>query len=124
MNRAFVNILSNNVENCAAFYETLLDMTRHADFGWFVILTHPEMPGYEFGILDQSHHIVPSAVPRTHGGIFLTFVVEDVHSILKRAQRLSADILEPPKDMPYGQTRMVLRDPDGTFVDISSPTPA
>jgi hypothetical protein len=29
--------------------------------------------------------------------------------------------VEHARDMPYGQRRMVLRDPDGTFLDISCP---
>ena len=51
----------------------------------------------------------------------LTFVVDDCDAIYEKAQAANAVIVEPPREMPYGQRRMVLRDPAGTFVDISSP---
>lgn len=40
MSRTFVNLLTEDVEKSAQFYETLLGLTRHADFGWVVIPAH------------------------------------------------------------------------------------
>ena len=120
MNRAFVNVLCSNVEKSAQFYQDILNMTRHADFGWFVILTHPDMPQLEFGLLDKTHSIVPTAARRPAGGMMMTFVVADLGDVEERAVRYGADAIEPPRDMPYGQRRMILQDPDGTLIDISS----
>jgi len=44
MNRAFVNILTADVAATAQFYQDLLGMRRAGDFGWFVLLSHAEMP--------------------------------------------------------------------------------
>lgn len=123
MNRAFVSLLSENVEKSARFYEDLLGMTRHGDFGWFVILTHQDMPGLELGILDATHDTIPNRMDRQPGGAILTFVVTDVAETHARALGMGAQILEPPRDLPYGQRRLVLRDPAGAVVDISSPIP-
>lgn len=123
MNRAFTSLLVGNVEASARFYESLLGMTRHGDFGWFVILTHPLMPGLEFGLLDRTHDTVPAELAAPPRGVVLTFVVEDVASVHARAEEMGAEILQPPTDLPYGQRRLLLRDPDGTPVDVSSPTP-
>ncbi|MEM8575031.1 MAG: VOC family protein [Pseudomonadota bacterium] len=122
MKRAFANILSDNVDETANFYQDLLGMTRHFDFGWFVILTHPQLPTLEFGILDRSNEIVPPECATPPGGVIVTFVVDDVDVCHGRAKGMQAQILEPPTDMPYGQRRMLIRDPEGTVVDVSSPT--
>lgn len=124
MNRCFLNVLSADVGASAAFYENLLGMRRHFDSDWFVILTHDEMPGFEYGILQRDHAIVPAAVRAAPAGIMVTFVVADCDAVHLRAQSLGAPIVEPPTDMPYGQRRLLLRDPDGTVIDVSAPTAA
>lgn len=121
MNRAFSNILTGDVAATAQFYEDLLGMKRTGDFGWFVILSHDDMPGFELGVLDRNHETIPDRVAADPSGIVLTFVVtcvEDVHSHVKT---MNVEIIEGPTDLPYGQRRLMLRDPAGTAVDVSSP---
>ncbi|MEM8824350.1 MAG: VOC family protein [Pseudomonadota bacterium] len=122
MERAFSNILTDSVEQTAQFYEGLLGMKRAGDFGWFVVLAHDDMPGFELGILDNNHETVPDELVKAPGGSILTFVVSDLHSIVARARSMRADIIQGPTDLPYGQRRLMLRDPAGSAVDISSPT--
>ena len=124
MRRAFTNLLCEDPGRTAAFYERLLGMTRAGDFGWFVILTHAGMPGLELGFLDRAHETVPPAARAAPRGVLLTFVVDDVEAVLDMAVEMNARLVEPPTDLPYGQRRMLLRDPEGTLVDVSSPTPA
>ncbi|MEM9838480.1 MAG: VOC family protein [Pseudomonadota bacterium] len=121
MKRAFTNILCDDPSKVALFYEAVLGMRRHADFGWFIILTHDDMPGMEFGLLDASHETVPEGAIPTPSGVMLTFVVDDAEACFQRAQDAGAVVVEPPTDMAYGQRRMVVKDPAGTLVDISAP---
>jgi predicted enzyme related to lactoylglutathione lyase len=123
MQRAFTNILCRDPGRTATFYEGLLGMTRHADFGWFVVLSHADMPSLEFGLLDRGHETVPQELAAEPAGVILTFVVEDVHLVHDRAVDMAVEILDGPTDLPYGQRRLLLRDPEGTLIDISSPTP-
>ncbi|MDX8346740.1 VOC family protein [Cognatiyoonia sp. IB215446] len=123
MNRAFTNILCDNVETNARFYEDILDMHRRNDFGWFIIMGSDDLPGLELGLLDKAHETVPPVVAQPPAGLILTFVVEDVAVCHRKAVAEKAEIVEEPTDLPYGQTRLLLRDPAGTIVDISSPTP-
>lgn len=122
MQRCFTNILSDDVEKAATFYENILQLKRHFDSDWFVILTHDSLDGMELGILQRDSEIVPAAVRNAPAGIMITFVVEDCDAVFERARQFGAEIVEEPTDMPYGQRRMLLRDADGTVVDISSPT--
>jgi predicted enzyme related to lactoylglutathione lyase len=122
MQRAFVSLLVESVETSAIFYENLLGMTRHFDSDWFIILTHPDMRGFEYGILQRDHPIVPNSVQAAPAGVMMTFVVGDCDSVYARAQRMGAHIIEKPTDMPYGQRRMLVCDPAGAVLDISAPT--
>ena len=122
MNRMFANILCDDVAACASFYERLFGMTRHFDSDWFVILTHADMPGHEFGLLKRDSEIVPASARAAPQGIMMTFVVADVHGAFGNAQALGARVIEPPTDMFYGQTRFLIEDPEGTVVDVSAPT--
>lgn len=121
MNRAFTNILCSDVETTAAFYEYLLDMTRIGDFGWFVILGHERLPGFELGVLHDSHETVPDSVRGQPSGAILTFVVDDVEVVFEKAQTNDVVVIQAPTDLPYGQRRLLLKDPAGTTVDVSAP---
>lgn len=120
MNRAFTNLLCTDVAASARFYEAILGMTRSGDYGWFVVLTHPSLPQFELGLLDTAHSSVPPAIGPNPGGTILTFVVDDVEAVHRLAHAEGAEVLEPPTDMPYGQRRLLLRDPAGAVVDVSS----
>ncbi len=121
MKRCFTNILCADVDRTAQFYQDLLGLTRHYDSDWFVILTHPDLPQLEFGLLQRQHDIVPAEIAAAPAGMVITFVTDDVQTAFETAQHLGADILQEPTDMPYGQRRCLLRDPEGTVVDISAP---
>lgn len=121
MNRAFTNILTKDVANTAQFYQDLLGMKRVGDFGWFVVLSHDDMPQFEIGILDQGHETIPEAVSTDPAGFIATFVVDDLEEVYSQAVAMEAEIIEEPNDLPYGQRRLLLRDPAGAVVDVSSP---
>ena len=121
MQRAFMNILAENVEETVQFYEGLLGMRRRGDFGWCVVLGHAQMPDLEMGILDRAHEAVPEQLAPTAGGSFPTFVVADLRDVERRAQNMAVEVVQPATDMPYGQRRLLVRDPAGTIVDISAP---
>ena len=122
MERQFTNILCADVNATADFYQTVLGMRRHFDSDWFVILTHNDIDGLEYGLLQKDHDIVPAEIRAAPAGIIVTFVVADCDAVHQKAIAANAKIIEPPTDMPYGQRRMLLRDPEGTVLDVSAPT--
>lgn len=123
MQRCFTNILSASVDTTVQFYENVLGMTRHFDSDWFVILTHKSIDGLELGVLQRDHEIIPTSARNAPAGVMITFVVDNCDSIHSKAIKTGAEIVEPPTDMAYGQRRMLLLDPDGTVVDVSSVMP-
>ena len=121
MNRAFTNVLCDDVDTTAQFYQDLLGLKRNGDFGWFVLLGSERLPGFELGILNRNHETVPKAEAQVPQGVILTFVVDDVEAAFARAKAMDADIIEGPTDLPYGQRRVLIRDPSGVVVDVSAP---
>lgn len=122
VSRVFYTMSADDVDTTAAFYTSMLDLKRHFDSDWFVILTPANGPLIELAILDANNPIVPDDMAGRASGGILNFVVEDVHVAHKAAQSINAKIISPPTAMPYGQERMLIEDPNGQMIDISSPT--
>jgi len=118
MQRAFANVLTDDFVGTVQFYEELLELKVTHNFGWFAVLGHPAMPKWEFGVLDKTHDTAPRS--EASGGVILTFVVDDVEAVFDKAEALGVPIIAPPTDMPYGQRRLLIRDPAGTLLDISA----
>ena len=78
-------------------------MKRMGDFGWFILLSHDDLPGVEMGVLESDHETVPPEVSGNPVGAILTFVVDDVETIHRHlcgADRIFVDetrapVLEP-----------------------------
>ena len=120
--RMFFNVLSKDVAASKAFYVNLLDMKVHFDSDWFVILKPQGDNPFELGIVDVNHEIVPVSERASPTGCYPCFVVDDVDVVHQRALASGVEIIEPPREMFYGQKRLLIRDPDGMMVDISSPS--
>ena len=125
--RGFPNIVASDVAATKSWYVDLLGWETEFDGDWFVHLKAPNAAGVELGIIAVGHEIVPADLLPTAGGSLLTIVVDDVDDAHERAEDLGYDVVEQPQDLFYGQRRMILRDPAGTLVDVSSecePSPA
>lgn len=48
-------------------------------------------------------------------------MVEDADAVYAKARQLDYKVLQLPEDTFYGQRRLLLKDPDGAMVDVSSP---
>ena len=121
--RTMFNIAADDLAAVRDFYVRLLDMEVIYDSHWFKVLVPSEGPRFELGIIARDSEVTPAAAARPPGGGYLTFVVEEVLVAFEQAKAMGAEILEPPTDLFYGQRRLLLRDPAGTLVDISSPVP-
>jgi len=122
VNRLLTNICSRDLEASKAFYTKLFDFEAAYDSDWFVNLISKEHQ-LELGIISAESEIVPPQVQAEPQGFYLTLVVENADAIFDLAKAEKLDILSEPEDTFYGQRRLLLRDPDGTVVDVSSPIP-
>jgi len=118
--RGFPNIITEDLATTKAWYLELLDWQVEFDSDWFVHLSASDVVGVELGMIDAGHEIVSDLVASGSAGIMVTLVVDDVDDVHRKAVDLGYAVVQAPQDLFYGQRRMVLRDPSGTMVDISS----
>lgn len=121
MNRMITNICSESLERTRDFYANLFHMNVEYDSDWYVQLKAVEHP-FELGIIDKNHEMVPADFRQNPTGFYISFVVNDVHYIYEKAKQLNYEVLEEPKPTFYGQVRMLLKDPSGSLLDVSSLT--
>lgn len=121
--RTMYNIVADNLPAVRDFYTALLDFEVIYEADWYIIMVPREGPRLELGIIARDSDVTPPAAARLASGGYLTFVVDEVLIAFEQARAMNAKIIEPPTDMAYGQRRILVRDPAGTVVDISSPTP-
>lgn len=121
--RNFLCVLTDDLTTSRDWYVALLDYRVAFDSDWFVQLEAADAPNVELGLLLRTHEIVPERAQRQPVGGMLTVVVDDVDVTHRRAMAMGVEIVEAPRDLFYGQRRMLVVDPDGQLVDISSECP-
>ncbi len=119
IDRMITNICSEDLEKSKDFYTSLLDFTIAFESNWFIQLTGTH-PSLELGIISKSHEIVPEEVRDRPSGFYISFVVEDADALFQKALANNYIVIQKPHDTFYGQRRLLLKDPDGSIVDISS----
>lgn len=123
INRLLVNVCSNNLEESKVFYTSLFDFKVDYDSEWFVHLIS-ENRELEVGIMQASHNLVPEEFRGRPAGMYITLVVDDAMLIYKNARELGFNVVKEPELTFYGQKRLLLKDPSGVLVDVSSPESA
>lgn len=114
------NICSDKLAESRDFYTQLFDFEVAYDSDWFVQLRSKDK-GLELGIVDRRNEIVPKGFQKHPQGVYVTFVVDNVDELYELAKAESFEVVAEPTDTFYGQRRLLLKDPDGTLVDISAP---
>ncbi|MEM8568402.1 MAG: VOC family protein [Bacteroidota bacterium] len=122
VDRMMTNICSDRLEESKVFYTKLFDFKVDFESDWFIHLIS-EHKHFELGIIQKTNEIVPEEAQVNPAGFYITFVVDQVDDLYELAQKEEMEVITPPKNTFYGQRRIVLKDPDGVFVDISSPIP-
>lgn len=118
--RVFFSILSSDLPRAREWYVSLFGYRVEFDSDWFVHLQDPENPALEIGIIDKHHRIAAERMRQAPVGGLLTVVVDDVDDLHNQAQARGVEIVEEPTNLFYGQRRMLIADPDGQIIDVSS----
>lgn len=124
VSRSFANVLTDDVPGTRDFYVRLLGLTVAFDSDWFVNLTAPSQegpPACELGIWRRDHELIPEQFRQAPAGTVLSFVVDDVDAVYDDARQRELPIVAEPRNLFYGQRQLLLTDPNGALVDISTP---
>jgi len=119
--RILTNITTDDLEQSKRFYVGLLGLEIKYDSDWYVQLCVPGNSEIEYGLIKRDHDLVPEGFRNHPSGMYVTFVVDDVDEIYKRAVEMDIDILQQPRNEFYGQRRFLIKDPSGCLIDICSP---
>lgn len=109
-------ILAKDPDRAVAFYGEL--------FGWRVNADNPL--GYR-RIDTGSARGIPGGIwpspPEGHAFVQLFVEVDDVRTMLERAQTLGSTVVIPPQVLPGGETMAVFVDPEGIPMALFQPAP-
>ncbi len=122
INRMMTNICSDKLKESKEFYTKLFDFDVDYDSDWFVHLISKDRQ-LELGIIQRTNDIVPQRAQTHPEGFYITFVVAAADEVFEMARSEQFEIISEPEDTFYGQRRLLLRDPNGVIVDVSSPIP-
>ena len=122
VNRLLANICTTDLKQSRDFYTKLFDFDIDYDSDWFVHLMSKDQQ-LELGLIDQKSDLVPKGFQSQAGGFYLTFVVDDVDELYELAKFENVEIVAAPEDTFYGQRRVLIKDPNGTLLDVSAPIP-
>lgn len=120
INRMLTNVCSQNLADSKAFYTKLFDFNVNYDSDWFVHLISAGRE-VEIGIIRSDHELIPGEFRGKAAGMYITFVVDDAAAVFEKAKELGIEIIQEPELTFYGQKRVLLKDPTGVLVDVSSP---
>ncbi|MCW5319715.1 glyoxalase [Verminephrobacter aporrectodeae subsp. tuberculatae] len=114
------NLFTDDLDATRRLFEELLGFQVEFEADWFVRMKAPA--GGQLGVMARTSEFIPKGHQKLPQGVMITVVVDDVESLFAVAKEMQLNILEPPRDLPYGQRRMLLLDASGALVDVSSPT--
>jgi len=121
----FALITTDKLLECRDFY------VKH--FGFIVIfestvyiqlrVTAPNGASYEIAFMPPNQIFGGDYRERFNGkGLYLTIEVADAKTAFEKLKSEGVTIIDELKNEPWGQNHFLVKDPNGTTVDVSEPT--
>lgn len=123
MNLVSIRLITADLDRLVAFYErvTGVDAVRHTpDFAEI----HTSVGTLAIGsVRTVALFAAGSAEPAANGSAIIEFRVQDVDASYERLRAAgeTLDVVAPPTTMPWGNRSLLLRDPDGSLVNLFAP---
>lgn len=114
------NICTDDIAASREYYTRLFDLEVNYDSDWFIHLVSKDRQ-LEMGLISKTSEIVPDEAKDHPSGFYITFVVADADEVFEIAKKEGLEVLQEPSDTFYGQRRLLLKDPNGIIIDVSSP---
>jgi len=110
ISRAVPNIRSDQPAQTRDFFVDLLGLEVAMDMGWIMTLASPSNPSAQITIVGGDDMAAPG----------ITVEVADVDEVHAKAVARGFEIAYPLRDEEWGVRRFMLRDPNGTVVNVVS----
>ncbi|SFE86029.1 hypothetical protein SAMN05421541_10490 [Actinoplanes philippinensis] len=121
MHFASVRVITADVARLTDFYETVTGCTARRHTPDFAEIP---LPGATLAIGSTATvalFAAGSAEPASNRTAIVEFRVDDVDAEYTRLRDSIDDLVQPPTTMPWGNRSLLLRDPDGTLVNLFTP---
>jgi catechol 2,3-dioxygenase-like lactoylglutathione lyase family enzyme len=110
IDRAVPNIRSDQPDETRDFFVELFGFEVGMDLGWVTTLISPSNPSAQISIISSDDMAAPG----------ITVGVDDVDAVHARASEMGLEVAYPIRDEEWGVRRFMLRDPNGTIVNVVS----
>lgn len=113
INRAVPNIRSDSPAETRDFFVDLLGFEVAMDMGWVMTLASPSNPSVQISVMANDDMSAPG----------ISVEVPDVDAIHAKVVEQGIEIAYPLRDEEWGVRRFMLRDPNGTIINVLSHLP-
>jgi uncharacterized glyoxalase superfamily protein PhnB len=114
ISRAVPNIRSDRPAETRDFFVDLFGFDVAMDLGWVMTLASPDNPSAQITIVGSDDMAAPG----------ISVGVADVDAVHAKAVERGLEIAYSLRDEEWGVRRFMLRDPNGTVVNVVSHIPA
>jgi catechol 2,3-dioxygenase-like lactoylglutathione lyase family enzyme len=121
MRKLVTNLLSRDVERCAAFYKLLCGLSEVRRTDACVLLGAADGESAELAVIDWVSELVPRAARGISAGAFLSFVLDDIGAALAIARDFDLEIIEQTPADSAEPIQVIIRDIDGRVVELTTP---
>ncbi|MTD14162.1 VOC family protein [Nakamurella sp. YIM 132087] len=116
-----IRIITDDLPRLAGFYETVTELPATWATPDFAEISTPT-----FVLAMGSTSTVAlfgegSAQAADNHSVIVEFLVDDVDAEFARLAATGAPVVQPPTDMPWGNRSLLIRDPDGSLVNLFTP---
>lgn len=124
MNLASIRLITDDVARLVDFYEHLTGITADRPNEDFAEL-RTDTANLAIGSTRTVGLIAPGAARAADNhSVLVEFLTDDVDRVHRDLVALGAEVVMAPTTMPWGNRSLVVRDPDGTLVNVFSPVTA
>jgi uncharacterized glyoxalase superfamily protein PhnB len=113
ISRAVPNIRSDRPADTRDFFVDLFGFEVAMDLDWVMTLASPDDPAVQITIISSDDMAAPG----------ITVGVDDADAVHAKAVEQGLEIAYPLRDEPWGVRRFMLREPNGTVVNVVSHRP-
>ena len=121
MNLVSIRLITDDVSRLVSFYERITGVVAERPTPEFAEL-HTPNGTLAIGSTHTVGMFGPGAArPADNHTAIIEFLVEDVDAAFTSLVDDSIEIVREPKTMPWGNRSLLVRDPDGTLVNVFTP---
>ncbi|QDZ14813.1 VOC family protein [Humibacter ginsenosidimutans] len=121
MNLVSVRLITDDVDRLVAFYESVTGLSADRPAPVFAELRTPNGT-IAIGHSSTAELFGPGSVRAAENrSAIVELLVDDVDAAFDSVRTRGVEVVQEPTTMPWGNRSLLLRDPDGTLVNLFAP---